>query len=127
MRDVLRPLELMLLCFAGVLTERDHLINLYVLEENRILREQMGTRPRLNDDQRRRLTVLGKRLGRKPQGSWSVISFISRSIMRPHDSRNQEDHQADHGVEQLLHRILEHPRSTDCQVLGAGAQRGNAQ
>ena len=39
---MLRPLELMLLCLAGVLTERDRLINLYLREENRILREQVS-------------------------------------------------------------------------------------
>ena len=73
MHDVLRPLELMLICLAGVLTERDLLINLYQREENRILREQLGKRPRLNDDQRRRLAVLGKRLGRKVLGEWATI------------------------------------------------------
>ena len=65
MHHVLRPLELMLLCLAGVLTERDRLVRLYQQEEIRILSQQLGKRPRLNDDQRRRLAVLGKRLGRK--------------------------------------------------------------
>ena len=73
MHDVLRPLELMLLCLAGVLTERDRLINLYLREENRILREQLSKRPRLNDDQRRRLAVLGKRLGRQLLGEWASL------------------------------------------------------
>lgn len=37
----------------------------YLLEENRTLRAQIGRRPlRFNDDQRRRLAVLGHRLGR---------------------------------------------------------------
>lgn len=45
----------MLLCMAGVLTERERVKNLYLREENRILREQVGKRPRLTDDQRRRL------------------------------------------------------------------------
>ncbi len=65
MHDVLRPLELMVFCLAGVLTERERTIILYQREEIRILSQQLGKRPRLNDDQRRRLTVLGKRLGRK--------------------------------------------------------------
>ncbi len=47
MHDVLRPLALMLLGLAGVLTEREHVINLYLREEDRILREQMGKRSRL--------------------------------------------------------------------------------
>ena len=38
----------------------------YLQEENRVLREQLGTkRLRFNDDQRRRLAVKAKRLGRK--------------------------------------------------------------
>ena len=65
MHDVLRPLELMVLCLAGVLTERERTIILYQREEIRILSQQLGKRPRLNDDQRRRLAVVGKRLGRK--------------------------------------------------------------
>jgi hypothetical protein len=38
----------------------------YLREENRILRQQLGTRRlRINDDQRRRLAVKAKRVGRK--------------------------------------------------------------
>jgi putative transposase len=38
----------------------------YLREENRVLREQLGgRRVRLNDDQRRRLAVRAKALGRK--------------------------------------------------------------
>ena len=38
----------------------------YLLEENRVLREQIGRRRmRFNDDQRRRLAVKARRLGRK--------------------------------------------------------------
>ena len=44
MHDVLRPVELMLLCLAGVLTERERLIRLYQREEIRILHEQLGKR-----------------------------------------------------------------------------------
>ncbi len=73
MHDVLRPLELMVLCLAGVLTERERTIILYQREEIRILSQQSGKRPRLNDDQRRRLAVLGKRLGRKVLGEWATI------------------------------------------------------
>ena len=81
MHDVLRPLELILLCLAGVLTEREHVINLYLREENRILREQMGKRPRLTDGQRRRLAMLGKRLGRKLLGEWASL-VTPDTIMR---------------------------------------------
>ncbi len=80
---MLRPLELMLLCFAGILTERERAINLYLREENRILREQLGKRPRLTDDQRIRLAVLGKKLGRKLLGEWASI-VTPDTILRWH-------------------------------------------
>jgi len=42
-----------------------HVIN-YLIEENRVLREQIGTRRiRFSDDQRRRLAAKAKKLGRK--------------------------------------------------------------
>lgn len=83
MHDVLRPIELLLLCLAGVLTERDHLTNLYLREENRIYREHLGRRPRLTDAQRRRLAVLGKRLGRKLLSEWASL-VTPDTIMRWH-------------------------------------------
>jgi putative transposase len=44
---------------------QQHIVE-YLLEENRVLREQIGSRRiRFNDDQRRRLAVRAKRLGRK--------------------------------------------------------------
>ncbi len=83
MLELLRPLELMLLCFAGMLTERERAINLYLREENRILREQLGKRPRLTDDQRIRLAVLGKKLGRKLLGEWASL-VTPDTILRWH-------------------------------------------
>ena len=50
---------------AAWLHQRDADAISYLLEENRTLRAQIGHRPlHLNDDQRRRLAVLGRRLGR---------------------------------------------------------------
>ena len=43
----------------------------------------MGKRPRLNDDQRRRLAVLGKQLGRKLLGEWASI-VTPDTILRWH-------------------------------------------
>jgi hypothetical protein len=37
----------------------------YLQEEIRVLKEQLGKRPRLNDDQRRRLAVKGQPVGLK--------------------------------------------------------------
>jgi len=59
-------LEFLLLMFAGWANRRQQDVIDYLKEENRVLREQLrGRRVRLTDDQRRRLAVKGKRLGRK--------------------------------------------------------------
>jgi putative transposase len=48
------------------MNQRQHRVIEYLIEENRVLREQIGTRRmRFNDDQRRRLAAKAKRLGRK--------------------------------------------------------------
>jgi len=51
---------------AGWLNQRQQQVIEYLVEENRVLREQIGnTRMRFNDDQRRRLAAKAKKLGRK--------------------------------------------------------------
>ncbi len=61
MVGVFGPLEFLLVCLAGWLNQRERTINEYLRAENQILREQLGKkRPRLTDDQRRRLAALGK-------------------------------------------------------------------
>jgi len=52
--------------FSGWVNRHQNQVIDYLMEENRVLREQLGGRRlRLNDDQRRRLAVKGKLLGRK--------------------------------------------------------------
>jgi hypothetical protein len=47
----------------------------YLVEENRVLREQMGNRRlKLNDEQRRRLAAKAKKLGRKTLGQVATIA-----------------------------------------------------
>ncbi len=62
----LNPWHILLLATAGWMNREQAEVVEYLKAENRILRELLGRkRPRLNDDQRRRLAVLGKSLGRK--------------------------------------------------------------
>jgi putative transposase len=72
----LLPLRLLLLTLAGwVNRQQQHVIE-YLVEENRILREQLrGRRVRLTDDQRRRLAAKGQRLGR--QVSRQVATIVT--------------------------------------------------
>jgi putative transposase len=61
-------LQLLLATFAGWLGRQQAAVITYLIEENRVLKEQLGSsgkRPRLTDDQRRRLAAKGKPLGRK--------------------------------------------------------------
>jgi transposase len=66
MSSVLDPFRFVLIAVAGWMNQQQlHAID-YLREENRILRQQLGTRRlRLNDDQRRRLAVKAKAVGRK--------------------------------------------------------------
>jgi|SRR5215472_901602 len=70
MRLALDPLRLLLISLAGWLNQRQQDAPDYLQEENRVLWEQLeGKRPRLNDDQRRRLAVKAKKLGGRISGT----------------------------------------------------------
>ena len=60
------PLQMMLVAVAGWVNREQLAIIDYLKEENRVLRELHGKRRlRFTDDQRRRLAVRGKALGRR--------------------------------------------------------------
>jgi putative transposase len=62
----LSPLRLLLVTLAGWVNRHQQEVIDYLVEENRVLHEQLGDRRvRLNDDQRRRLAGRGQRLGRQ--------------------------------------------------------------
>ena len=66
MRVTLDPFRLLLISLAGYLNQQQQEVIDYLQEENRVLHEQLGSRRlRLNDDQRRRLAVRAKKLGRR--------------------------------------------------------------
>src|SRR5262245_18194667 len=62
----LTPWRLLLVTLAGWVNRHQQEIIAYLVEENRVLREQFGGRRMLlTDDQRRRLAAKGQRLGRR--------------------------------------------------------------
>ena len=66
MRSGMDPFQFVVIAIAGWMNQRQQQVVEYLLEENRVLREQIGRRRmRFNDDQRRRLAVKAKTLGRK--------------------------------------------------------------
>ena len=62
----LYPLQVLLVALAGWVNRHQQHVIEYLIEENRVLKEQVeGRRLRLTDDQRRRLAAKGRRLGRR--------------------------------------------------------------
>ena len=66
MRADLYPFQVLLVALAGWISRRQQEVVAYLVEENRVLKQQLGKkRLRLTDDQRRRLAAKGKKLGRQ--------------------------------------------------------------
>src|SRR5690242_16005110 len=66
MKKALDPFQFIVIAVAGWMNQRQQNVIEYLREENRVLREQLGDRRlRFTDDQRRRLAVRGKALGRQ--------------------------------------------------------------
>ena len=60
------PCSFLIVSIAGWMNRHQQAVIEYLMEENRVLREQIGRRRmRFDDDQRRRLATKGKRLGRR--------------------------------------------------------------
>ena len=57
------PVQFFLICLAGWINRNQQDVIEYLQEEVKVLREQLGKKPRFNDDQRRRLAVKAKKLG----------------------------------------------------------------
>ncbi|MEL6397217.1 MAG: integrase core domain-containing protein [Planctomycetota bacterium] len=66
MSKIAQPWQLLSVILAGVLSDHQQRVIEYLREENRVLKEQLGgKRPRLSNDQRRRLAAKAKARGRK--------------------------------------------------------------
>ncbi len=66
MNGILTPLQLIITATAGWLNRYQTNVIDFLIEQNRVLLELNGSKcPRLNDDQRRRLAVKARALGRK--------------------------------------------------------------
>ena len=76
------PLQVLLLTVSGFLNRHQADVLAYLVEENRVLKEQMnGRRLQLTDDQRRRLAAKGKRIGRQALNRVATI-VTPDTIMR---------------------------------------------
>ncbi len=81
------PLQVLLLALSGWVNRVQQRTIDYLVEENRVLKEQLkGRKLRLNDDQRRRLAAKGKQLGRRLLNRVATI-VTPDTIMRWHRRR----------------------------------------
>ena len=89
--------RLLLISLAGWMNQQQQDVNDYLQEENRVLREQLGSkRLRLDDDQRRRLAFRAKNLGRRVLHGLATIvtpetllAWHRRLIARKYDGSKQ--------------------------------------
>jgi hypothetical protein len=61
----MNTLQFMLICLAGWIHRNQQHVIEYLQEEVKVLKEQLGKRPRFNDEQRRRLAAKAKRVGQE--------------------------------------------------------------
>jgi hypothetical protein len=81
MLKLLDPFRFLLTSLAGWMNQHQVQAIDYLREENRVLREQLGSRRlRLTDDQRRRLAVKAKGLGRQMDCEWSKSEGTSPTL-----------------------------------------------
>src|SRR5882762_3806056 len=74
MRAGLDPFSFLVVSIAGWMNQHQQNVIKYLIEENRVLRKQIGCRRmRFNDNQRRRLAAKAKKLGRKLLGQVATI------------------------------------------------------
>jgi transposase InsO family protein len=84
MNFILQPWQLLHLILAGWVNEQQQRVIEYLRTENQVLREKLGKRRiLLDDEQRRRLAVKGKILGRKLLGQVGTL-FTPDTILRWH-------------------------------------------
>ncbi len=111
----LDPLRFMLISFAGWMNHRQHDIIDYLQEENRILRDQLGdNRLRLTDEQRRRLAVKAKKLGRKVLAELdtkfspnTLLAWHRKLIARKYDGSRKRGPRRPRVMEQIRELIVQ--------------------
>ena len=85
MKAEIYPLQVLLVAVSGWVNRHQQEVIEYLVEENRVLKEQMkGRRLRLTDGQRRRLAAKGKRLGRQTLARVATIVTPPDTILRWH-------------------------------------------
>jgi len=122
MQRMLDPFQFVLVAVAGWMNQRQQQTIEYLREENRVLREQLGDRRvRFNDDQRRRLAVRAKGLGRKLLAEVAtlvtpdtLLVWHRKLIAQKYDGRNKRGRgrpRTGEEIEALVVRMAEENRA----------------
>jgi hypothetical protein len=137
---VLQPWHLLLLILAGWINRQQQQVIDYLRTENQVLKEKLGKRRMLlNDDQRRRLAVKAKVLGRKLLAEVGTL-FTPDTLLRWHrllvakkwDYSQRRQHQPGRPplaqeIQQLVVRLArENPSWGYDRIQGALANLGGA-
>ena len=137
MTHLLDPFRFVLIALSGWMNNRQAFVIDYLCEENRVLREQLrGTRLRFTDDQRRRLAVKAKGLGRKMLAELGTIvtpgtllAWHRRLIARKYDgttNRRPGRPQTPQDIERLIVRMANENRAWGYRrIQGALANMGH--
>ena len=127
----------MLICLAGWMNQQQQHAIEYLREENRVLREQLGSqRLRLNNDQRRRLAAKAKGLGRRLLAEIAtlvtpetLLAWHRKLIAQKYDgsdSRRRGRPRTDGKIEALVVRLAEENRDWGYRrIVGALANLGH--
>ena len=130
-------LQFLVLATAGWLTRHQQDLIDYLREENRVLREQLGSkRLRLTDEQRRRLAVRGKSLGRKALGEVAgivtpdtILRWYRRLIAKKYDGTPHRGRGRPATSQQIAELVVgmaeENPRWGYTRIRGALANLGH--
>src|SRR5436305_6197340 len=114
MSRLLDPFQFLVIAIAGWMNQRQLQAIEHLREENRILREQLGDRRvRFNDDQRRRLAVRAKGLGRKLLAEVAslvtpdtLLAWHRKLIAEKYDGHNQRGPGRPRTQEQLENLVI---------------------
>ena len=89
----MNPFLLLIVAVAGWMNRNQQEVIVYLQEEIRVLKEQLGKKPRFNDDQRRRLALKGKRMGRTALNHFAslvtpntLLAWHRRLVAQKYDS-----------------------------------------
>src|SRR5262245_62296256 len=122
------PLAFVFLLFASWVNREQQAVIIYLLEENRVLRTARGPRRlRLTNDQRRRLAVKGKVLGRRRLAAIAgiatpdtILRWYRQLVAKKYDgwTAGPPEHQAGPRGHRGLHSATENPTWAYTRIRG---------